>query len=130
MRRIILLLALLLLITACSKEELPPATEIPPPVYIPPPPEPTPPPEPEPMPPPPEPEPQPLPPPEPMPPEPELKFDCIILGVPGHKYTSDMIGPVHIPGKQITEALMLDLNVCYPYFEPGAANADAVCCQI
>ncbi len=55
---------------------------------------------------------------------------CSIIGKPGHLYTEANIGGVYIPGQQITNEQSEDLSVCYPYFLGGGALTQSVCCII
>ncbi len=129
MRKIILLLTVLLLITACGKgipeqTMLPPAPA-PPPVITPPP---APAPLPEPLPPP-APSPPPVitpPAPEPLPPPIQvIPGSCEIFGIQGMQYTLEDVNKGKISAQKFN-----DLNVCYPYFAPDQANTQAVCCII
>ncbi len=140
MKQLLILLILLLLITACGKEEAPTKLpEKPDTFYVPPPapaplpiPELTPPIIPEPQLPTPEPlpptAPEPLPPPvpEPLPPPvQDIPGSCEIFGIQGMQYTMEDVNKGKISMQDFS-----DLNVCYPYFSPDQANTQAVCCTI
>ncbi|MBW3001884.1 hypothetical protein KY338_01840 [Candidatus Woesearchaeota archaeon] len=139
MKKIFLLLALLLLITACGKEEAPaqPVPQRPQTFYVPPPepgpvspepivsqptPAPSPPvPAPEPVT---VPEPEPSPPPAPTP-QPVQTNSCKVLTKTGTLYTMEDVDQ----GK-ISMADFSDLKKCYPYFSADQANTEAMCCII
>ncbi|MEM4263608.1 MAG: hypothetical protein QW666_01790 [Candidatus Woesearchaeota archaeon] len=56
--------------------------------------------------------------------------ECSILNKNGHIYTEANVGGVYIPGQQITNEQSEDLSVCYPYFSKAAATTSSVCCVI
>jgi len=128
MRIIAVLLAILILLTSCAKEEQiiqPPVT----PPVIPP------------VQPPIQPEQPPVQPPvtppvtppvvEPTPPGIVSNLPvCDIIGKIGHVYSEASIGGTYIPGQQITNEQSEDLSVCYPYFLKTAATTASVCCII
>jgi len=131
MKKIILLLALLLLITACGKEDIPKQQPVPqrPEIFYVPPPKPV---EVEPMPEPeqvkevkitePEPEPEPLPPVHEVP---AGRPSCKVLIKTGKLYTY-----ADVEKGEISLQDFSDLKKCYPYFSEEQANTDAMCCII
>ena len=127
MKKLVLLFAILLLITACGKEEAPKQQlpQRPDTFYVPPPapaplpiPELTPPiiPEPEQI-------PEPLPPPKPLPPI--QTNTCQVLTKTGTIYTLEDVDKGKISMQNFS-----DLNKCYPYFSADQANTEAMCCII
>lgn len=131
MKKVVIFLVLLFIVTACGKEEVPvqKVPEKPDSLYVPPP-------EPIDI----EPAPQPeniedveledLPEPvssEPVPVEPVVsgRPKCEIFGKIGEQYI-----PADIETGEISVYVYNDLEVCYPYFAQDQANTQAMCCVI
>ena len=55
---------------------------------------------------------------------------CAIIGKKGYVYSEANVGGIYIPGQQITNEQSEDLSVCYPYFSKTEATTASVCCII